>query len=66
LKKLGKQVTWTTRLREDAALHRLPPTRTGRRGRLRVRGSRFLPGRTRRPAQFTPVTVTRYGKAATI
>ena len=33
LKKLGKQVTWTTRLRKDAALHGLPPQRTGKRGR---------------------------------
>jgi hypothetical protein len=41
LKKLGKQVTWTTRLRKDAALHGLPPARTGKRGRPRVRGARL-------------------------
>jgi hypothetical protein len=33
LKKLPPQVTWTTRLRKDAALHGLPPQRTGKRGR---------------------------------
>lgn len=67
LKKLGKEVTWTTRLRKDAALHQLPPARTGRRGRPRVKGSR-LPSLAElaATAQFTPVTVTRYGKTATI
>ena len=33
LKKLPAAVTWTTRLRKDAALHGLPPARAGRRGR---------------------------------
>src|SRR6266568_4212632 len=36
LKKLPPQVTWTTRLRKDAALHGLPPARTGKRGRPRT------------------------------
>ena len=36
LKKLGTAITWTTRLRKDAALYGLPPDRTGRRGRPRV------------------------------
>ncbi|MGD0555210.1 MAG: hypothetical protein ABSA93_09555 [Streptosporangiaceae bacterium] len=31
LKKLPPRVTWTTRLRTDAALYELPPARTGRR-----------------------------------
>jgi hypothetical protein len=43
LKKLGKGITWTTRLRKDAALHELPPQRTGRRGRPRARGDRLPP-----------------------
>ena len=30
LKALPAAVTWTTRLRKDAALHALPPARTGR------------------------------------
>src|SRR6266851_7750066 len=67
LKKLPAAVTWTTRLRKDAALHGLPPARTGRRGRPRTKGDR-LPSLTKLAATtaFTQVTVTRYGKAATI
>jgi len=67
LRTLPETVTWTTRLRKDAALHQLPPPRTGRRGRPRVKGARLpalaaLAG----TAAFTPVTVTRYRKTATI
>jgi DDE superfamily endonuclease len=67
LKKLPARVTWTTRLRKDAALYGLPPGRTGRRGRPRTRGDRLssLDGLAATTA-FTQVTVTRYGKAATI
>ncbi len=67
LRKLPGQVTWTTRLRKDAALHDLPPARTGRRGRPRARGGR-LPSLASLAARadFAPVTVTRYGKTATI
>jgi hypothetical protein len=67
LKKLPPGITWTTRLRKDAALHGLPPARTGRRGRPRGKGDR-LPSLARLAvgAEFAPVTVTRYGKAATI
>jgi len=67
LKKLPRRVTWTTRLRKDAALYGLPPARTGRRGRPREKGDR-LPSLTRLAATeaFTQVTVTRYGKTATI
>jgi hypothetical protein len=67
LNKLPPQVTWTTRLRKDAALHDLPPQRTGRPGRPRARGTR-LPSLAALAAgqAFTPVTVTRYGKTATI
>jgi len=67
LKKLPAAVTWTTRLRKDAALHGLPPARAGRRGRPRTKGDR-LPCLAKLAAAtaFTQVTVTRYGKAATI
>ena len=67
LKKLPRRVTWTTRLRKDAALYELPPGRSGRRGRPREKGDR-LPSLTRlaATAAFTQVTVTRYGKTATI
>ncbi len=67
LKGLPGGVTWTTRLRKDAALHGLPPQRTGRKGRPRVKGDR-LPSLARLAATtaFSQVTVTRYGKEATI
>jgi DDE superfamily endonuclease len=67
LKKLPPRVTWTTRLRKDAALYELPPERTGRRGRPKEKGDR-LPSLAQlaATAAFTPVTVTRYGKAAVI
>jgi DDE superfamily endonuclease len=67
LKKLPPGTTWTTRLRKDAALHDLPPGHTRRRGRPRAKGGR-LPSLAElaATASFAPVTVTRYGTAATI
>jgi hypothetical protein len=67
LKTLPAGVSWTTRLRKDAALHGLPPERTGRRGRPCLTGDRLaslakLAGET----EFSQVTVTRYGKTAVI
>jgi hypothetical protein len=67
LRRLPEAVTWTTRLRKDAALHELPGPRTGRRGRPRVKGNR-LPSLAALAATvtFAPVTVRRYGKTTTI
>jgi hypothetical protein len=67
LTKLAPGITWTTRLRTDAALHDLPPARTGQRGRPRARGDR-LPSLARLAAGqvFAPVTVSRYGKTVTV
>jgi hypothetical protein len=67
LKTLPSGVSWTTRLRKDAALHDLPPERTGRRGRPRVKGGR-LPSLAKLASEteFSQVTVTRYGKTAVI
>ena len=67
LKKLPPGITWTTRLRKDAALYGLPPQRTGRRGRPRAKGDK-LPALTRlaAAAAFAPVTVTRYRTTATV
>ncbi len=67
LARLPATVTWTTRLRKDAALYELPPPRTGRRGRPRVKGKR-LPSldQLAKTAAFAPVTVRRYGSTATI
>jgi hypothetical protein len=66
LSKLPPGITWTTRLRKDAALYEPPPTRTGRRGRPRAKGTR-LPclNSLARHATFAPATVTRYQKTAT-
>ena len=67
LKKLPPRITWTTRLRKDAALYALPPARTGKRGRPRARADKLacLAGLAA-TAAFAPVTVTRYGTTATV
>ena len=67
LRRLPAAVTWTTRLRKDAALYELPGPRTGKRGRPRAKGNRLprlaaLAG----SASFAPVTVRRYGTTATV
>jgi hypothetical protein len=41
LKKLPAGITWTTRLRKDAALCELPPQQTGKPGRPHARGDRL-------------------------
>jgi hypothetical protein len=67
LKGLPARISWTTRLRKDAALHALPPARTGRPGRPRVKGDRLpsLAG-IAAAAEFSQVTVTRYGRTETV
>jgi len=67
LKQLPDGVTWTTRLRANAALYDLPPARTGKKGRPRKKGNR-LPSLAKiaAAAAFSQVTVTRYGKTETI
>jgi hypothetical protein len=67
LKKLPPAITWTTRLRKDARLFALPPARAGQRGAPRKKGDR-LPCLARLAAtlEFTPVTVTRYGKTQSV
>jgi hypothetical protein len=67
LTQLPDGVTWTTRLRSNAALYGLPPERTGKKGRPRLKGDR-LPSLARiaATAAFSQVTVTRYGKTETI
>ena len=59
LKKLPARITWTTRLRKDAALCELPPRRTGKPGRPRAKGDR-LPSLDKLAATATwqPVTAT--------
>ncbi len=64
---LPAAITWTTRLRKDAALYDLPPARTGRRGRPRAKGDKLpSPASLAATTAFVPVTVTRYGKTATV
>jgi hypothetical protein len=67
LKGLPAGISWTTRLRKDAALHGLPPERTGRPGRPRVKGDR-LPSLAKlaAAAEFSQVTVTRYGRTEAV
>jgi len=67
LKDLPAGISWTTRLRKDAALYGLPPERTGRPGRPRVKGDR-LPSLAKlaAAAKFSQVTVTRYGRTETV
>ena len=67
LRRLPDGVTWTTRLRANAALYDLPPARTGKKGRPRKKGDKLASLKTiARNAAFTQVTVTRYGKTETI
>jgi hypothetical protein len=66
LKQLPDGVTWTTRLRSNAALHDLPPERTRSTGRPRKKGNRLPALAKIAAAAFSQVTVTRYGKTETI
>lgn len=62
-------VTLTARLRTNAALHELPPARTGKRGRPRATGAR-LPSLTQIASDPSTVwqtaQVRRYGQTATV
>ena len=67
LRGLPAEVTWTTRLRSNAALYELAPPPTGRRGRPKTKGAK-LASLAQLAAQtaFTPTPVTRYGLTATV
>jgi hypothetical protein len=66
LRGLPATVTWTTRLRKDAALFAPAPPRTGKPGRPRKKGDR-LPSLAALAvtSTFTPTPVRRYGKQET-
>ena len=67
LRGLPDTVTWTTRLRSNAALYELAPPRSGRRGRPRVRGVRLPPlSVLAKRARFNSVSVSRYSKTTTV
>lgn len=67
LRSLPRNVTWTTRLRKNAALYDLAPQRTTSRGRPRTRGTR-LPQLVDLAASlyWMQRTVTRYDTSATV
>ncbi|HEX2810422.1 MAG TPA: transposase [Kineosporiaceae bacterium] len=67
LRALPATITWTTRLRSNAALYELAPPPTGRRGRPRLKGQK-LPALAGLAAQasFTATSVHRYGRTATV
>ncbi|WP_204019197.1 IS701 family transposase, partial [Sphaerimonospora thailandensis] len=68
LKKLPETVSWTSRLRKDAALYALPPAPAPRRrGRPALKGAR-LPALVQLAASlsFTEVVVTRYRRTETV
>ena len=67
LRALPSQISWTTRLRSNAALYELAPPRTGRRGRPRQKGTKLGSLATlAAEASFTATTVHRYGTTATV
>jgi DDE superfamily endonuclease len=62
-----QQATWTTRLPHNATLYALPPARTGRRGRPRLKGKVLgKPTDLAETATWQRVTVNRYGDTDTI
>jgi len=67
LRGLAAKITWTTRVRSNAALHQPAPPRTGRRGRPRLKGEK-LPGLSElaATAAFTATIVHRYGLTSTV
>jgi hypothetical protein len=67
LKDLPEGVTWTTRLRSNAALYGLAPPPSGRRGRPRMRGDKLVSlSRLAKKATFSEATVSRYSKTTTV
>ena len=62
LRDLPAAISWTTRLRANAALSELAPPRTGKRGRPRLKGEQLPDPKTLAATTgFTPTTVHRYG-----
>lgn len=67
LRALPGAITWTTRLRSNAALYALAPPRAGKRGRPRLKGDRLASlADLAATATFTTTTVTRYGHTTTV
>jgi hypothetical protein len=67
LRGLDGRISWTTRLRSNAALYQLAPPRTGKRGRPRLKGVKLASLATlAAEASFTATTVRRYGTTSTV
>ncbi len=67
LRALPAAITWTTRLRSNAALAQLAPPPTGRRGRPRLKGDKLASlAQLAGAATFTPTVVHRYGATTTV
>lgn len=64
---LPAQVSWTTRLPRNAALHERAPGPTGRRGRPRLKGAKLgTPAPIAATLVFTTTVVARYGRVQTV
>lgn len=64
---LGDGMSMTTRAKANAVFHQLAPPRTGKRGRPRLKGERIgTPADIATAAQWTTVTVSRYGTTSTV
>lgn len=64
---LPAAITWTTRLRSNAALYQPAPPRTGRRGRPRLKGDKLAPlAELAATASFTATLARRYGTSTTV
>jgi DDE superfamily endonuclease len=67
LRGLDPRISWTTRLRSNAALFKLAPPRTGKPGRPRLKGAKLGSLATlAAQASFTATTVRRYGTTSTV
>lgn len=67
LRGLPPGITWTTRLKSNAALYGLAPPRTGRRGRPPSKGAKLEPlASLAKTTTFAPATATRYGSEVNV
>jgi SRSO17 transposase len=64
---LGEGMTMTTRVKANAVFSQFAPSRTGKRGRPRLKGERIgTPADIARSARWRTVSVSRYGTTSTV